>query len=383
MSFSCDGTETQPKLESVIHPLMVGYVASKVSIPEFSTFFEMKYSLSLSGQTGCCPYVRERITPAFTFIRWETFCYPIFAEDWAAFRDTGINECSIRLTVPKAFDVVASERVQDIHNDASHKHITYTSHEKSASIFNCSIAPYATLEFSFGKICFLGSIDSQKKASIECAMQDALDYMNRHFGCKELAPSITYASIPDGFGSFACTDAGVVFIQESTFDKIENLNQIIHEFIHLAWNAKAKDTVQRARFFDEAFTSYFETRVMRHLLHDESMTGYRYGQYGIDAIKEGKYQLVPICEYAEMGYGDLSYTIGAMCLEALCTLVGEAIFDRATTAFLIQYADEPADFEDFCAAYSALCGKENEAILTRFFDDWIYTCNAIAQKISS
>jgi hypothetical protein len=381
-SFICDGNETGFELCSVNHPLFDEYIVNKIVLPAFHIAFEIKYKLRLSGETGCCPYVRESITPEFTFIRWETFCYPMFFDDWDSFRNIGIQSCTIQLTIPIEYDAVSSERVIDTQQISSQtKCISYITQNPRNDIFNCSIAPYVKLGFSFGSIYLLGVIDDKERQMIKNAMDYSFNYMNDHFGYREIHSRIIYASIPDGFGSFACPDVGVIFIQESTFSRLENLNQIIHEFIHLAWNATPNDSVQQARFFDEAFTCYFETRVMRNLLNDKTFNGYRYGQYGIDAIQNGQYKCVPICEYAQMKYGDLSYTIGAMCLEELCFLLGESMFDLATTSFLNKYKETPCDFESFCNEYKSFCGIENKSKLEQFFQDWIYSCKSIATYI--
>jgi len=62
-------------------------------------------------------------------------------------------------------------------------------------------------------------------------------------------------------------------------------------------------------------------------------------------------------------------------------LLGEKLFDSATTAFLNNHRETPADFEDFCNEYKAFCGAENEAKLSQFFNDWIYSCEALKKYI--
>ena len=62
-------------------------------------------------------------------------------------------------------------------------------------------------------------------------------------------------------------------------------------------------------------------------------------------------------------------------------MVGESIFDSATTQFLINNKENPVDFEDFCAEYKVLCGVENETKLSQFFSDWIYSCNALKKMM--
>ena len=71
-SFLCDGRVVEVEVYSVAHPMFDGYITRKVMLPIFNESLEIRYSLRLSGDTGCCPYVRETIAPEFTFI----CCYP-------------------------------------------------------------------------------------------------------------------------------------------------------------------------------------------------------------------------------------------------------------------------------------------------------------------
>lgn len=49
-----------------------GYEVKKYFVPRFNKQLILEYTGILTGKTGCCPYVRETISPEFTFIRWET-----------------------------------------------------------------------------------------------------------------------------------------------------------------------------------------------------------------------------------------------------------------------------------------------------------------------
>ena len=350
----CDGKKVAAEVEIVPHPMSEGYLVAKVLIPPFENCMEVRYSLKLSGETGSWPYVRERITPEFSLLRFETFCYPLFFDTWQEFRQAKFAQCDISITVPEGFTAISTVSAD------------------GAGIFNCTIAPYERAEFSFGQVYFLPTIAKESRQMIEQAMEFAYNYMNTHFGHREFQPVIV-ATIPVGFGSFAIADARTFFLDEEAFSNSENLGFAVHEFIHLDWNAKPKDSVQRSRFFDEAFTCYFENRIMRLLLRDDSYRRQTIEKF-VAAIKDGKYDVIPICQYGEREYGDLSYTIGALCLEKLCGVLGEEMFDAATAAFLQTYKETPANFEDFCNAYITFCGKENESNLTQFFDEWIYSC---------
>lgn len=382
-SFSCDDQEVSHKSTYGEHMMFSRFMVQKVLVPSFRNCLELSYSLRLSGETGCCPYVREKITPEFTFVRWETFCYPMFFEDWDSYRNTGFTVCNIKLSVPEEYDVVASKKEKDVVLGNSKKVVIYSHRDKGSNVFDCSIASYKKIEFPFGSVCFLSDLDAEKKQLVNDAMLKAAGYMNEHFGIRNIEPSLVFASIPDGFGSFVCPHNNVVFVEESTFSRVESLSAIVHEYIHLGWNPKVADSVQRARFFDEALTSYFEVRVMGALFGGESFSAESKAKHAINAIRRGEYKLVPIAEYGLYEYGELSYTIGALCLHELCILLGEPLFDSVTRTFLDKYKDVPVDFELFCREYVDLSGEDNREKLSRFFHDWIYTCSGISKYINA
>ena len=113
-------------------------------------------------------------------------------------------------------------------------------------------------------------------------------------------------------------------------------------------------------------------RVMEHILGEN----YRLNDYINAYIKQLKrYDInIPIIDFGKHEYGDLSYTIGAICLYKLSELVGIDVFEKATTTFLEKYKDIPVNMEIFCNEYSRLC---NNPKLKQFFEDWIYTTNGV------
>jgi len=236
-----------------------------------------------------------------------------------------------------------------------------------------AIAKYTIKELSVGKFYLLGEIDS---VNLEKTMITAHSFMNEHFGIRDINKKTNYASIPNKFGSFATYIT--VFVDEATFESVKTMSHIIHEFTHLGWNAKADDETQKIRFFDEAFSSYFEMRIMEHF------TGENYKL--VEFINRYKHQLnnynsdIPIIEFGNHGYGDLSYTIGAICLYKLSELVGIDIFEEATKLFLQKYKDTPVNMEIFCNEYIKLC---NNPKLEQFFNDWIYTTTGTKSFLES
>jgi hypothetical protein len=172
--------------------------------------------------------------------------------------------------------------------------------------------------------------------------------------------------IPEGLGSFAVPEEHMTFIVGSSFNATFDMAGLVHEFIHTGWNAKVEDLdVLSCRFFDESFTVYFTYRVMADIWGENA------AQHLLQRFTNTRgYDLVPVTDFGAKGYGDLGYTIGALCLYKLGKLTGEEAFDRATKQFLDKYRDVPVDFEKFCAEYQRLCP---DADLEEFFQKWIYS----------
>jgi len=350
------------------------YEANKYLFPRFFKQITLEYAGYLTGKTGCCPYVRETISSDFTFLRWESFCYPLFFDgsnrkSLSEFLGARLS-IDVTVSIPEEFTAVSCmPEVECIIENTIKKQVFWSDRIN----ITIAVAQYTVKKLSYGTFYLLGEIDGIR---LENTLKIVHDFMNEHFGVRDISSRTNYAAIPNHFGSFATYIT--VFIDESTFGLIKSMNQIIHEFIHLGWNVKADAETQRIRFFDEAFTSYFEMRVMEHLLKDN------YRLY--DFIEAYKNQLarydgdVPIIEFGRHEYGDLSYTIGTICLCKLSEFVGVEIFEGATRTFLQKYRDTPVNMEIFCSEYISLCHKPD---LKQFFEDWIYTANGPKSFIAS
>ena len=349
-----------------------GYEAKKYLIPQFDKQLVLEYKGILSGKTGCCPYVHETISPEFTFIRWETFCYPMFISDNVTFRKFLGTKLSIDVTITMPYEFIAvtcmPETASHIENGVRTQAFWGDRHGIAIAI-----AKYTVKELSIGTFYLLGEIDD---VQLEKTMIAAHGFMDEHFGIRDIKKRTNYAAIPNRFGSFATYIT--VFVDEVTFESTKTMNHIIHEFIHLGWNVKTDEETQKIRFFDEAFTSYFEMRVMEYLLKDD----YRLAEI----INNYRQQLskfndnIPIIDFGKHGYGDLSYTIGAISLYKLSEFVGIEVYEDATRTFLQKYKDTPVNMEIFCNEYLKLCNKPE---LEQFFKDWIYSANGPKSFITS
>ena len=359
----CNGKKID--VESIkMKTIIDDHVLNKYILPQDVLDIEISYTGTLDGTTGMCPYVRETIDSRFTFIRWETFSYPIFAmddfDDILNFLNSKI-EFSSKIIVPNSHLVLSPcELISE-----------ETIGEKAIFNFNgCdlsfAIGKYKRTKLPVGDFYFFDNMSYETIDMITNILDEAYRFMNANFGYRDIDSCIKYVSIPDKFGSFA--NEKCVFVEEGTYSSKISMKQIIHEFIHLGWNAKAEGKTQRIRFFDEAYTNYFTLRVLEDILsHEEYLCEVnRYKSINQKNIEKG---IVPISEYGNYECGDLSYTTGALCVYELCKLMGKEQFDAVTKIFLEKYRNESVTIDGFCNEYISL-GKNKG--LEEFFRIWIY-----------
>ncbi|WDV44325.1 M1 family aminopeptidase [Clostridiaceae bacterium M8S5] len=341
------------------------YIINEYKLPEDTKYIEMKYTGILDGTSGFCPYVRESVSADFTFIRWETFCYPIFAlsdfKDIIRYLNNHIK-FDIRVVVPKNYLVLSPSEL--IKTTTTDKEEIYNFKGNDLSF---AIAKYTRRSLSVGDFYFFQNVSTQSITQIINILKRTHEFMNEQFGRRKISSNVKYVSIPNKFGSFA-TDT-CVYIDEKTFTSKRKMREIIHEFIHLGWNAKTDEETQRIRFFDEAFTNYFTLRVLEDILSEDEYKE-ELESYKTDHKLKIDENLVPIIDYGKYECGGLSYTIGALCLHELCNMVGKEKFDNATNLFLSKYRYKAVNMEILCNEYIKLCDCPE---IKDFFDEWIYT----------
>ena len=337
------------------------------TLPHATNFIHVEYAGSLDGTTGTAPYVKETISPNFTFLRWETFCMPIFAD--LSSLDTALDDplsITVTVDVPSGSTVEFTSETTSTMETAD-RTLFSTHTDLPVAQIAAAVAHYQTVSLSTGDYSFLDSAPTdQTLGAIDSVMTQAYSFMNTHFGTRTFTQPFRSVEIPQGLGSFEVPPSHMAYIDSSAYWSKLSMGQLVHEFIHSGWNPLVSDPeVRKARFFDEAFTTYFQYRAMADQLGEQAMTPM------LASLSDLRgYSPMPISEFGSQGAGDLSYTIGALCLYKLSQLIGVDSFDRITTQFLADFTDTPADFDSFCGEYERGSGDPR---VTQFFDDWIYT----------
>ncbi len=365
-----DQSDKIPKEEICLHDCFDYRLNQFTLMQEFESL-EIHFSGTLTGETGSCPYVKEQISEAFTLIRFETYCYPLFIPQG----ERGVNrylrgsdnQDHIAVDVPRDYVLVSGEvlvGVEQIGEGLEERKLY--SYKGNSRDFSAALARYKTLETSGGRYFILGKeIDLN---FVENTLRDANLFMQENFGTREIHSDAQYCVIPSGFGSFAVNKT--VFIQEDTLSNKEDIAGMIHEFIHLGWNAKVELFDQRSRFFDEGFTNYFVLRVVEDLWGEAQRNAEikRY-ERSFNRYLEKMDGIPSVTEFSKLECGGLSYSIGALILWELETLLGRYLFDALTRQFLSDYQHKETTFVDFCRAYN----PQNSEEIEDFYRNWIYS----------
>ncbi|MGL6174484.1 MAG: hypothetical protein ACRC1P_07730, partial [Cellulosilyticaceae bacterium] len=225
----CDGVQVPIIIESIEMKESRNYKINRYILPLWNNQIKITYSGSLTGETGCAPYAKEKITSEFTLLRLETFCYPIFLEDiendlYGYISNTNPERVLLAIDVPKDYIVTSTGKAISCEERADRRYWLESTFENKISL---AIAKFVRKQLDFGDFYFLNS--TEQICILEETMNKVYTYMNEHFGLRKITSNIKYITIPDGLGSYVSDEA--VFIQESTYNSLKDLSQIIHEFI--------------------------------------------------------------------------------------------------------------------------------------------------------
>ncbi len=351
--------------------------------PGQTAIVHLTYAGPLFGYPEVMQYVRDTISEQYSLIRAETMAYPIVAApSIAGWRQSFKNkfDFEIETKVPAGFTAVCSGKEV---GEAQTREGTSTFRcigDAGSSQISVAVAKFRVLDDPERNLRVdVLEADAEAGAQVMVEMRRALDFYRSYFGEMRRAGSLTLVEIPDGWGSYGVP--GHIFQSAAAFKDRSRASELYHEVGHI-WNARANERVVRARYFDEAFASYFEALAVRQFEGPEAfralMQSYR--QTYLDRVaRDARGRAVPIAGYAGEEIGVFSYSKGAWSLYVLHQLLGEEAFRRAISDFLAAYSDKPADFDDFRHAVEKSSGRD----VGPWFEQWITGTDASTMLIEA
>jgi aminopeptidase N len=297
--------------------------------PRSTVRITVKYAGHLVGaaETGML-YVRERLDPAFTVLRSESFAFPQIGEP-SNEAQRGVPRrdftFSARITVPDSLVVASGGEV--LERQVANGRATYVIRSRHPVPFlNLPIAPYRVFERG-GIRAYVLPADSAHGEELFGVIDRALAWFTTRYGELPRAPAFSVMEIPDGYGSQADLAAGIM-ITAAALQRVENRRELYHEISHL-WNAR--DAEMPSPRWNEGLATYFEYRVAADLDGgDYAGTMSSYGTWLCQRARANeKVTSTALAQYGERDMAGWSYTVGALLFHALDTTLGRATFDRA------------------------------------------------------
>ena len=339
--------------------------------PGDTTRITVAYGGYLFGYPEVMAYVKDHIDEQYSLIRPDALAYPMladpsFANLFAAYRSKFTYQVSA--TVPPGYRAACGGELLDSH----------TYQDRSTFVFRSKI-PTWRIDVAVAQFALEGSADdnleiyylpedSTGARRILKASRDAVEFYTTMFGKPMGYKGYTIIEIPDGWGSQA---SDYYFLQTAAaFKDSTKLREVYHEIGH-TWNAMQSPEVERCRYFDEAFASFFQALAVRQFEGEDAFKAEMERTRSSFVQRAGRNPQAletPIAGYGAKELGGFSYTKGAWSLYVLYELVGEETFASIIREMLATYWDKPIDFGKF----QKLCEEVSGRDLRKYFQEWIY-----------
>lgn len=331
----------------------------------------LKFSGQVYGYPEVMAYVHDSVNEDFTLLRPDALVYPIvamptFAATIEAYRVPFTYTLAVE--VPSGYEVASGGTLIEKREG---KGVTFFSFRGRGPTNRVDIAAarFKSLQNEQAHLSvYVLPADEAGGERMLKAMEQVIGFYTSEFGPAPGGSGYTAIEIPEGFGSQA---GSFYFLQSAAaFRDASRLHEMYHEVSH-SWNAVAKPGVDRARWFDEAFASYFEALAIGHFDGEKSffdrMEAYR-EHFRKNAQKDARAADTPISDYGKYELGDNSYTKGAWSLYVLHAAVGDAAFRQIVRSLLAEHSNAPLDFHDF----AELAERASQRDLQRFFNEWVF-----------
>lgn len=333
----------------------------------------IEYEGSLNGYSKVMAYVKDKIHKEFSILRPDCHAYPIIAEpSFSSILKSYKNNFTynILVRVPKFYKVGCGGALKNVTEVKDYNIFNYVG-DSPTWRFDIAVADYSIVEDKDINLKIFAFPEHKANAEniVVNEIKRAFHLFEDLFGDLREDKYFTVVEIKEAYGSQAGDN--YILMEEHGFSgDTKKLTHLYHEIGH-AWNVKAKNHIQRTRFFDEAFASYFEALAIKNFYGYKEFIGKMdlYRNLFIESVNEDRINFnTPICNYGKYEIGHNSYTKGPWVLYLLNEILGDEVFFKAIRIFLSEFRDKEVDFEDF----KELIEEVSNIDLSMFFKKWIY-----------
>lgn len=339
--------------------------------PHDSAQITLVYEGLMLGYAEVMQYVKDRVDEEYALLRPDALAYPLLCRSTFESMLSAFNTrftYQIDATVPRGYTVACGGALVD--SRATADSVTFVFRSKVPTWrMDIAAAKFSEMKNPEDQlVVYYLPDDSAGARRVLHASKDVIALYSRMFGRPTSFQGYTVIEIPDGWGSQA---SDYYFLQTAAaFKDSTKIGEVYHEVGH-TWNAKPSQEIQRCRWFDEAFASFFEALALR------AFQGKRAFEEDMETSRDLFVRWVnhdkeifqtPIADYGKKELGRHSYTKGAWSLYVLYELAGEETFNRIIRTMLAEFEGKTIDFVGF----QKLCERVTKKNLDKFFQEWIY-----------
>lgn len=337
--------------------------------PGARTAIEVQYEGHLLGyaETGE-RYIQDRIDPAFTILRDDSYAYPQPGHPSSAVNRSAPEASfsySARITVPLGFTVANGGRLEGA--DTVGKAVTFRySSLKPSWRMDFAIAKYTGITAGPIRVYHLPG-DEVGAAAVARAAGQALDLFTRWFGPLRESTGLTFIEIPDGWGSQA--DVTTIIQSAAAFKDPEQHREVYHEISHL-WNVPPTDRPSpRWNEGQATFLEYLVTQEVAGKPVDDAHANQLLDWLRGALPTRAAWKEVPLTDYGRAGLTDLSYSVGALYFDLLYRLAGPEPFNTIIGRFATDFGARGGSTRDLMDLVRTIAPMD----LTALNNDWIFT----------
>jgi aminopeptidase N len=323
------------------------------------------------GYQEVMQYVRDRIDGDYSLLRNDSLVYPVVSEASFAAMIRALRPdftYTVRTTVPPGYQVACGNSRIERAETARDSTVTCTDIARNNRI-DVAVAKFAVAEDAPAHLrIFALPADAARANNMLSEMKRTIAFYTDYFGPMPGYSGYTVIEIPEGWGSQA--SHGYILQTAAAFRDPARISELYHEIGH-TWNAHVSPDVQRARFFDEAFASYWQALAIRKFSGEAAYVAEMQRSrdtFRKRAANDARNSTTPIVDYGKLELGGNSYTKGAWALYVLHETIGEEAFRKSMRRMLSAHAESPIDFEKFFQILRQESGRN----LDRYLKEWFY-----------
>lgn len=312
-------------------------------------------------------YVRDRIDPTFTVLRAEAYAFPqVGTPSLAAVRSVPRRAFAFaaRVTVPDTL-VVATGGETTRRTHANGRATYHVRSRRPVPFLNLTVAPYRVYE-NGGVNVYVLPADSARGRELLATIDRAIEWFRVRYGDLTRAPEFSLMEIPDGWGSQADLDGGIM-IEASALRDVESRPRLYHEISHF-WNAPDEEAPS-ARW-NEGLAVYLQDRVAADL-DGADLDAARMAVARSLCRRAGQSEAArttPLADYGIRHMTDWSYSVGALLFVVLDGVMGTPTLDAAYRSV---YQGTKASGVSLERLEAALARADSRA--RAVFRDWVHT----------